>query len=85
MIRNKNSVDPEIAQRHLVMREPSEESIFTHMKSILVYYGLSSILELLNKSPTKAAWTCTLNHKVHEMVEYCSGKSILEANHLQNI
>ena len=51
------------------MRESPRESMFTHIKSILVHYGLPSIFELLDNPPTKAVWKCTLNHKIHEMVE----------------
>ena len=69
MIRNENSVEFEMAQRQLVMRESPRESIFIDIKSILVLYGLSSIFELLDTPPTKAAWKCTLNHKIHGMVE----------------
>ena len=35
----------------------------------MVYYGLLSIFDLLDNPPTKAEWKCTLNHRIHEMVE----------------
>ena len=70
MIRNENSLAFEMAQRQLViMRESPRESIFTHIKSILAHYGLPAIFELLDNPQTKAAWKCTLNQKIHEMVE----------------
>ena len=69
MIRNENYVKSEMAQRQLVMRDSPRKSIFTHIKSILVHYGLPSIFELLDSLPSKAVWKCTLKHKIHEMVE----------------
>ena len=63
MIRNENSIEYEIAQRQLVMRESPRESIFTHIQSISAQYGLPSVFELLNDPPAKEAWKCTLNHK----------------------
>ena len=51
------------------MRESLREGIFTHIKRILAHYGLPSIFELFDKPSIKAVWKCTLNHKIHEMVE----------------
>ena len=53
MIRNENSIEFEMTQRQLVMKESPRESIFTHIKSILALYGLPSIFELLDNPPTK--------------------------------
>ena len=77
MIRNENSIEYEIAQRQLVMRESPRESIFTHIQSITDQYGLPSVFELLNDPPAKEAWKCTLNHKIHDMVK-ASWKSDIE-------
>ena len=51
MIRNENSIEYEIAQRQLVMRDSTRESIFTHIQSISAQYGLPSVFELLNDPP----------------------------------
>ena len=77
MIRNENSIEYEIAQRQLVMRESPRESIFTHIQSISAHYGLPSVFELLNDPQAKEAWKCTLNHKIHDMVK-ASWKSDIE-------
>ena len=69
MMRNENSIEYEIAQRQLIMRESPRESIFTHIQSILAQYGLPSVFELLNDPPAKEAWKCILNHKIHDMVK----------------
>ena len=76
-IRNENSIEYEIAQRQLIMRESPRESIFTHSQSILAQYGLPFLFELLNDPPAKEAWKCTLNHKIHDMVK-ASWKSDIE-------
>ena len=69
MIRDKTSIEYEIAQRQLVMREDPRDSMFTYIKSILEYYDLPSVFWLLNNPPTKAEWKRTLNHKINDMVE----------------
>ena len=84
MIRNENSIEYEIAQRQLVMRESPRESILTHIQSISALYGLPSVFELLNDPPAKEAWKCTLNHKIHDMVKASYGSLILSASPLQN-
>ena len=78
MIRNENSIEYEIALRQLVMRESPRESIFAHIQSISAQYGLPSVFELLNDPPAKEAWKCTLNHKIHDMVN-ASWKSDIDS------
>ena len=59
------------------MRESPRDSIFTHIQSISAQYGLPSVFELLNDPPSKEAWKCTLNHKIHDKVK-TSWKSDIE-------
>ena len=69
MVRNENSIEYEIAQRQVVMKEPHHKSLFTFIKDILGLYGLSSIFYLINKLPSKEEWKGMRNHKIHETVE----------------
>ena len=70
MIRNGDSIEYEIAQRQLVMKEPHQKSIFNFIKDILELYELPSIFYLLNTPPpSKEEWKGMLNHKIHEKVE----------------
>ena len=43
MIRNGDSIEYEIAQRQLVMKEPHQKSLFNFIKDILELYELPSI------------------------------------------
>ena len=48
MIRNGDSIEYEIAQRQLVMKEPHQKNLFNFIKDILELYELPSIFYLLN-------------------------------------
>ena len=69
MIRNGDSIEYEIAQRQLVMKEPHQKSLFNFIKDSLELYELPSIFYLLNTPPSKEKWKGMLNHKIHEKVE----------------
>lgn len=69
MVRNENSVEYEIIQRQLAIKEPHHKSLLTHIRSILDRYGLPSIFTLLRTPPSKAEWKGLLDHGVHEAVE----------------
>ena len=51
MIRNGDTIEYEIAQRQLVMKEPHQKSLFNFIKDILELYELPSIFYLLNTPP----------------------------------
>ena len=69
MMRDQNSIEYEIAQRQIVMRDMPQKSMFTHIQCLLEQYGLPSVFELMCNTPPKLAWKNTLNRKIHEMVE----------------
>ena len=69
MMRDQNSIEYEIAQRQIVMRDMPQKSMFTHIQCLLEQYGLPSVFELMCNTPPKLAWRNTLNRKIHEMVE----------------
>ena len=68
MIRDESSIEYEIAQRQVVMKDSPCE-IFTYIQSTWSHYDLPSVFELLAKPPSKEAWKHLLNRKVHDMVE----------------
>ena len=69
MIRDENSIEYEIAQRQVGMKDSPCESIFTYIQSSLSHYDLPSVFELLTKPPPKEAWKRILNRKMHDTVE----------------
>ena len=69
LMRDQNSIEYEIAQRQIVMRDMPQKSMFTHIQCLLDLYGLPSVFELMCNTPPKLAWKNTLNRKIHEMVE----------------
>ena len=70
MTRNGDSIEYEITQRQLVIKELHQKSLFNFInKDILELYELPSIFHLLNTPPSKEEWKGMLNHKIHEKVE----------------
>ena len=69
MIMDEGSVEYEIAQRQLVMKDPPSDSIFTYFQSILSHYELPSVFALVSYPPSREAWKRLLNCRVHDMVE----------------
>ena len=69
MMRDQNSIEYEIAQRQIVMRDMHQKSMFTYIQCLVDLYGLPSVFELMCNTLPKLAWKNTLNHKIHEMVE----------------
>ena len=52
MIRDQNSIEYEIAQRQIVMRDMPQKSMFTHIQCLLDLYGLPSVFEPMCNTPT---------------------------------
>ena len=43
--------------------------LFKILADVISHYDLPSVFELLSNPPSKEAWKCLLNCKVHDMVE----------------
>ena len=56
MNRSENSVEYEITQRQLAIKETNHKSLLTHIKSIWNLYGLPPMFQLFNSQPSKAEW-----------------------------
>ena len=69
MIRHENSIEFELAQKQLVMKDSRHKSLFIFIKEISDVYGLPSIFWLHDNRPSKEEWKGMLNHKIHESVE----------------
>ena len=69
MIRDQSSIEYEIAQRQIVMRDMPQKSMFIHIQCLFDLYGLPSVFELMCNTPPKLVWKNALNRKIHEMVE----------------
>ena len=69
MMRDQKSIEYEIAQRQIVMKDFPDKSMFTHIQCLLDLYDLPSVFELMSNTLPKLEWKNTLNRKIHEMVE----------------
>lgn len=69
MIRYENSIEFDLAQRQVVMKDSHHKSLFVFIREILDTYGLPSVFWLLDNRPSKEEWKGMLNHKIHESVE----------------
>ena len=69
MMRHQKSIEYEIAQRQIVMKDFPDKSMFTHIQCLLDLYDLPSVFELMSNTLPKFEWKNTLNRKIHEMVE----------------
>ena len=69
MIRQKGSIENDIALRQLVMKDENDKSLFMFVRGILKLYNLPSIFQVLNNPPSKAEWKKILNNAVNSTIE----------------
>ena len=56
VISNKNSIEYQITERQLAIKDSQEKSWFNYIKSILETYNMPSIYSLFDEQPSKAKW-----------------------------
>ena len=59
VISDKNSIEYQIAEKQLAMKDSQEKSWFNYIKSILEAYDMPSIYSLFNEQPSKSKWKKT--------------------------
>ena len=69
IIKNKSSVEYQIAERLLVMNDVGEKSWFNYIRSTLEQYNLPSAYTLLQQDITKLQWKKLLNSSIATFVE----------------
>ena len=69
IISNKDSIEYQIAERQLAMKDSEEKSWFNYIKSILEKYKMPSVYALLEEQPSKSKWKQILKQSVHSYVE----------------
>ena len=67
--RSQNSVEYEVLERQLVMKDSTENSWCNEVKRILEIYDLPSAYELFVNPPSKYEWKAILNSKLNCFVE----------------
>lgn len=70
IVRNKNTVEYELAFRQLAMKSTSSGSWFIHVANLLKRYGLPSPHDLLNDIPTKYIWKQLVKNAVTSFWEH---------------
>ena len=55
IMRDQTSIEYEIAQRQIEMRDMAQKSMFTHIQWLLDLSGLPSVFELMCNTPPKLA------------------------------
>ena len=63
---DKSSTEQQLASRQLTVKSLNSHSWFIAVKKLLVKYGLSDPMELLENPPTKYAWKCRVNKQINE-------------------
>ena len=69
MIRQKGSIENDIALRQLVMKDENDKSWFMFVRGVLKLYGLPSIFQLFSNPPSKTKWKRLLNNAVNITTE----------------
>ena len=69
IIKNKSSVEYQIAERQLAMKDIKEKSWFNYIRSTLELYNLPSAYTLLQLDITKLQWKKLLNSSIATFVE----------------
>ena len=59
VISDKNSIEYQIAERQLAMKDSREKSWFNYIQSILETYNMPSIYSLFDEQPSKSKWKKT--------------------------
>ena len=69
IIKNKSSVEYQIAERQLAMKDIKEKSWFNYIRSTLELYNLPSAYTLLQLDITKLQWKKLLNSSIATFFE----------------
>ena len=69
MTRDKSSIEYQIAERQLAMKDSDEKSWFNYIKSILDLYDMPSVYTLLQQDFSKPQWKKLLNSLINSFVE----------------
>ena len=69
IIKNKSSVEYQIAERQLAMKDIKEKNWFNYIRSTLELYNLPSAYTLLQLDITKLQWKKLLNSSIATFVE----------------
>ena len=81
VISDKNSIDYQIGERQLPMKDSQEKNWFKYIKLILETCNMPSIYSLFDEQPSKLKWKKkTLNQAAHSHVE-ALWKSEVESKH----
>ena len=72
-----SSIEREIAERQILIKDHKSKSWFVYVNSILSQYSLPSTLDLLNSELTKASWKQTIDEHINT---YWVNKIKLEAS-----
>ena len=83
MMRDQKSIEYEIAQRQIVMKDFPDKSMFTHIQCLLDLYDLPSVFELMSNTLPKLEWKNTLNRKIMKWSN-SPGNQILQLSLLQS-
>ena len=85
VISDKNSIEYQIAERQLAMKDSQEKSWFNYIKSILETYNMPSIYSLFDEQPSKSNWKKLLNQSVHSHVEALWKSEVESKNSLKYV
>ena len=69
MTRDKSSIEYQIAERQLAMKDSDEKSWFNYIKSTLDLYDMPSVYTLLQQDFSKPQWKKLLNSSINSFVE----------------
>lgn len=69
IIRDQDSIEYQIAERQLAMKDISEKSWFNYVKSVLSKYNMPSIYSLLESDISNSEWKTLLNYSINFYVE----------------
>ena len=69
VVRDRDSIEHELAIRQLAVRSITEKSWFSSVRLVLNAYDLPSAYELIENPPSKEQWKKTVKSKVHQAIE----------------
>ena len=69
VVRDRNSIEHELATRQLAVRSITEKSWFSSVRMVLNAYDLPSAYDLIENPPSKEQWKKTVKSKVHQAIE----------------
>ncbi|MES9904845.1 MAG: reverse transcriptase domain-containing protein [Sedimenticola sp.] len=69
ILRNRDCIEHEIAERQLAMKSIKEHSWFNKIKELLEKYNLPSAYALLSNTPTKLEWKKMINRALHSSIK----------------